>query len=84
MHSLAHADVVIPAHLENIDGVPFLLMTDGQGEDAILVFGPRNALQNLVDLQMLMIEGTFKVTPRLLTQLFTIYTVIKGHVVFIR
>ncbi|XP_064479745.1 uncharacterized protein LOC135393150 [Ornithodoros turicata] len=62
-----------------LDDANFLLVDDGT-EDKILIFSTQANLQKLCRTNTIFIDGTFKVTPRLFAQLYTVHAEYLGAI----
>lgn len=62
-------------------GESFLLHDSGDGDSArILIFATEKNLHHLAQSTVLLVDGTFKVTPPLFYQLYTVHAVLHGVV----
>ena len=59
---------------------PFLQFDSGPGDHRILIFASPNQLDILSGAEEILIDGTFKVTPTIFTQLYTIHGVYRNGV----
>ena len=66
---------------KTLDGQEFVLANDGQ-DDKIVLFGAESSLKLLSEANTYYVDGTFRVTPSIFYQLFTIHIVIKAQSVF--
>nr|XP_042912364.1 uncharacterized protein LOC122272586 [Parasteatoda tepidariorum] len=62
------------------NGAPFLLIDDGAGSHRILVFCTAENLRNLCASPKLFLDGTFKVTPKIFKQLYTLHGDYMGQI----
>ena len=76
------ADVVVPPNLRRTrDGRPFLLFDSGLGDGhRMLIFSTEELLQRLENAEVWMCDGTFKISPSLFYQLYTVHAVIRNNV----
>ena len=58
-----------------VHGQDFVLANDGQ-DDKIVLFGTESSNKLLSEANTYYVDGTFRVTPSIFYQLFTIHTVI--------
>lgn len=74
-------DLVIPdVLLHTQKGEDFLLHDSGHGDaDRILIFGKHNNLSLLRRAQLWLVDGTFKTTPCLFYQLYTVHCIIRSE-----
>ena len=59
---------------------PFLQFDSGSGDHRVLIFASPNQLDILSEAEEILIDGTFKVTPTIFTQLYTIHGVYRNGV----
>ena len=59
---------------KTLDGQDFVLANDGQ-DDKIVLFGTESSLKLLSEANTYNVDGTFRVTPSIFYQLFTIHIV---------
>lgn len=72
-------DLEIPYEYKNtLDGSAFLLFDSGPCPDRILMYSTHRNLQLLDCAQQWYADGTFKVSPNLFYQLYTIHVFING------
>lgn len=60
-----------------IDGRNFVLADDGV-QDKILIFGTRSNLEKLLNATEIFMDGTFRVTPTIFSQMYTLHAVHRG------
>lgn len=71
-------DLIIPERYKTINNVQFLLFDEQFGEDRILIFSTEDNLEFLVRNQNWFCDGTFKASPVLFNQLYTIHAIENG------
>lgn len=75
-------DIRVPVEFKvTSKGESFLLHDSGDGDSArILIFATEKNLHHLAQSTVLLVDGTFKVTPPLFYQLYTVHAVLHGVV----
>lgn len=75
-------NLIIPNSYQlTLTGTPFLLFDSGPSEERILLFSTSTNLDILFDCQDWLCDGTFKTTPLLFTQLYTIHCNYNNHII---
>ncbi|CAF1035550.1 unnamed protein product [Rotaria sordida] len=72
---------IIPASLTTtLKNEKFLQFDSGLGDHRLLIFASINQLRILEGTEEILIDGTFKVTPIIFTQLYTIHGVYRNNI----
>lgn len=74
-------EINIPEDLKNVEGETFLLSDKSFMNERILIFGSVENLKVLGRSRVWLMDGTFKIVPTIMRQLFTIHAHINEHVV---
>lgn len=69
----------IPERFLQIDGEQFVYGDIKEGDNRIIIFTIKNNLTKLRDAEFWMMDGTFKVVPKLFYQLYTVHCSIAPH-----
>ena len=92
MKRQANQELSIPANREDVRELPlqyqrsyanehFLIFDSGQGDaDRVFIFGTNQSLQLLSQSQNWFVDGTFKVCPQIMFQIYTIHPQINGRI----
>lgn len=66
-------DIDIPMELRTVNGSQFLAKDVTQGDDRIIIFATPDNMKRLMEAGYWMMDGTFKTSPSLFRQLYTIH-----------
>lgn len=65
-------DLVVPVRFHNVNDEQFLIYDSGPGNDRILIFATHQNLKYLIDVEVVLMDGTFNIVPPMFEQLYTL------------